>query len=53
MTWLQEEEVQEDRAVQEKEVLEDLAQDANAHLEVVLVKPKDEQLQLLIKEKLS
>ena len=52
MTWLQEEEVQEDRAVQEKEVLEDravqekevledLAQDADAHLVVVLVKPKD------------
>jgi len=42
MTWLQEEEVQEDRAAQE-EVLEDLAHDADAHLEVVLVKPKDEQ----------
>ena len=42
MTWLQEEEVQEDRAVQEEKVLEDLAQGADAHLEVVLVKPKDE-----------
>ncbi len=48
MTWLQEEEVQEDRVaqedrvVQEKEVLEDPAQDADAQLEAVLVKPKDE-----------
>ncbi len=42
MTWLQEEEVQEDRVVQEKEVQEDPAQDADAHLEAVLVKPKDE-----------
>jgi len=42
MTWLQEEEVQEDRVDQEKEVQEDLAQDADAHLEAVLVKPKDE-----------
>jgi len=42
MTWLQEEEVQEDRVTQDEEVLEDLAQDANAHLEVVPVKPKDE-----------
>ncbi len=42
MTWLQEEEVQEDRVAQEKEVQEDLAQDADAQLEAVLVKPKDE-----------
>ncbi len=42
MTWLQEEEVQEDRVVQEKEGLEDPAQDADAQLEAVLVKPKDE-----------
>ena len=42
MTWLQEEEVQEDRVAQEKEVLEDLAQDADAHMEAVTVKPKDE-----------
>ncbi len=42
MTWLQEKEVQEDRVAQEKEVLEDPAQDADAHLEAVLVKPKDE-----------
>ncbi len=42
MTWLQEEEVQEDRVAQEKEVQEDPAQDADAHLEAVLVKPKDE-----------
>ena len=47
MTWLQEEEVQEDRAVQEdrvvqeEKVLEDLAHDADAHLEVAPVKPKD------------
>lgn len=44
MIWLQEEEVQEekvqeDRVVLEK-VLEDLAQDAEAHPEAVLVKPK-------------
>ena len=42
MTWLQEEEVQEDRVAQEKEVQEDPAQDADAHLEAVLVKQKDE-----------
>ncbi len=42
MTWLQEEEVQEDRVAQEKEVQEDPAQDADAHLEAVRVKPNDE-----------
>ncbi len=49
MTWLQKEEVQEDlvaqedRVAQDEVVLEELALDANAHLEEVLVKPKDEQ----------
>ena len=45
MTWLQEEEVQEEKLqeekLQEEKLQEDLAQDADDHLAVAPVKPKD------------